>query len=147
MDERRAEIAMFRLLLTSLKRRHAWDRIKCVIATGIPTFWVLMIGLRPHLPSAFSISVPSWLAAQVQPFLEDIPAIWTVAISLAVAGFQWYNLAHFQRRVIPLVREMYERALAKRDPELLTMLAESLRLRTLRESIRSLSRNLFSMFR
>ncbi len=138
---------MFRVLLASIKRRHAWDRIKCVIATGVPVFWVLMIVLRPLLPAALATSVPPWFAAQVQPLWEDTPAMWAIAISLVVASFQWYNLAHFQRRVIPLVREMYERALAKRDPELLTMLGEALRLSRLREFIRGFFRNVTSMFR
>jgi len=146
-NERQAELAMFRVLLTSMKQRHAWDRIKCAIATGIPAFWILMIVARPHFPAVFAASVPAWLSAPVQPLLADIPAIWTIAISLAVAGFQWYNLAHYQRQVIPLVREMYERALTRRDPELLTMLGEALRLGRLRESFRTLFRNLFSTSR
>ena len=138
---------MFRVLLASIKRRHAWDRIKCVIATGVPAFWVLVIVLRSSLPAAAAASVPHWLAAQTQPLLEDIPAMWAIAISLVVASFQWYNLAHFQRRVIPLVREMYDRALAKRDPELLTMLSQALRLGRLRDSVRGFFRNVSSMFR
>ena len=144
-DERQVEIDMFRVLLTSLKKRYTWDRIKCAIATGIPAFWIVMLVLRPHLSAVLLTSVPSWLAAPAQPLLEDIPAIWTIAISLAVAGFQWRNLAHFQHRVIPLVREMYERAQTRRDPELLTMLADALRLRTLRESLRTALRRLFSL--
>ena len=146
-DERQAEIAMFRLLLTSMKKRHAWDRIKCTIATGIPAFWILMIGLRPHLPAILANPLPAWLAGPIQPLWENTPAIWTIAISLAIAGFQWYNLVYYQRRVIPRVREMYERALTRQDPQLLTMLGEALRLRTLRESLRNVFRNLFSMSR
>jgi len=138
---------MFRVLLASIKRRHAWDWIKCVIATGVPVFWVLVIALRSLLPAAAATSIPPWLAVQVGPLLEDIPAMWAIAISLVVASFQWYNLAHFQRRVIPLVREMYDRALAKRDPELLTMLSQALRLSRLRESLRGFFRNVSSMFR
>lgn len=138
-DERQAEIAMFRFLLNSMRKRHSWDRIKCALATGIPAFWILTIVLRPQIPAVLSNSFPTWLSAQVQPHLEETPAIWTIIISLAIAGFQWYNLAYCQRRVIPLVREMYERALTKRDPQLLTMLGEALRLRTLRESLRTCS--------
>ena len=135
---------MFRVLLTSIKKRHVWDRIKCAIATGIPAFWILIIGLGPHVPASIATTVPPWLAASVQPFLEDVPAIWTVAISLAIAGFQWYNLAHYQRRVIPLVRDMYKRAMTRRDPALLTMLGEALRLTTVRDSFRRFFQNLFA---
>ncbi len=142
-DEREADIEMFRFLLASVKKRHAWDRIKCAIATGIPAFWILLILSRPYVPAVVSDSFPAWLAAQVQPLLEQTPAIWTIAVSLAIAGFQWYNLAYYQRRVIPLVREMYERALARQDPRLLTMLGEALRLRTIRESLRNAWRRLF----
>lgn len=145
--ERQAEIAMFRFLLESMKKRHTWDRIKCAIATGIPAFWVLVILVGPHLPAFLATAVPPWLASQVQPLLEDVPAIWTIAITLAIAGFQWRNLAHYQRRVIPLVREMYERALTRRDPELLAMLGEALRLKTIRESFRRWWQDLSSMFR
>ncbi len=41
--ERQAEIEALQFLLTSIKKRHTWDRIKCTIATGIPAFWILMI--------------------------------------------------------------------------------------------------------
>lgn len=135
-DERAAELAMFRVLLESMKKRHVWDRIKCAIATGIPAFWILIIVLGPFMPPAVATAVPSWMAASFQPVLEDVPAIWTIAISLAIAGFQWYNLVHYQRQVIPLVRDMYERAMTRRDPALLAMLGESLRLTNLRESFR-----------
>src|SRR5688572_26284719 len=130
-DERAAEIEMFRVLLESMKKRHVWDRIKCAIATGIPAFWILLILLRAHIPPVISAAVPPLLADSVRPVLEDVPAIWTVAVSLAIAGFQWYNLAHYQRQVIPLVRDMYERAMTRREPALLTMLGESLRLTSL----------------
>lgn len=146
-DERQAEIAMFRVLLTTMKKRHAWDRIKCAIATGIPAFWILMIVLRPHLPAIVASPFPAWLADQLQPLLEDIPAIWTIVISLSIAGFQWYNLAHYQRRVIPLVREMYEKALTRRDPQLLALLGEALRLGRLRESFRNVFQRMFLMRR
>src|SRR5207247_7550002 len=99
--DRQAAIETLLFLLTSIKRRHTCDRIKCTVATGIPAFWILMIALRPYLPT--------WL----HPLLENVPAIWTIAISLAIAGFQWRNLLYYQRHVIPLVQEMYERALAK----------------------------------
>ena len=114
--ERQAEIEALQFLLTSIKKRHTWDRIKGAIATAIPAFWILMIALRPYLPT--------WL----HPLLQDVPAIWTIAVSLAIAGFQWRNLLDYQRRVIPLVQEMYERALAKRDRELLTILGNVLRI-------------------
>ena len=142
--ERQAEIAMLQLLLDSMKQRHAWDRIKCAIATAIPGFWILLIFLGPHLPPALAASAPPWLADQVRPLLGDVPAVWTIAISLAIAGFQWRNLAHYERRVIPLVRQMYERAVTRRDPELRTMLAEALRFRTLRQSFRNVFRDVFS---
>jgi hypothetical protein len=135
---------MLRFLLASMKKRHAWDRIKCAIATGIPVFWVLLIVTRPLFPAAPSATSPAWLMAAVQPLLEETPAIWTIAVSLAVAGFQWYNLAQYQRKVIPLVREMYERAVARRDSQLFVMLREALRFRTLRESLRNAWRSLFS---
>jgi len=84
-----------------------------------------MIALRPY--------VPTWL----HPLLENVPAIWTIAVSLAVAGFQWRNLLYYQRRVIPLVEEMYERALAKRDRELLSILGNVLRIGKLKAFFRS----------
>lgn len=121
--------------------------MKCAIATGIPAFWILLIVLGPHIPGVLANPFPTWLSAPVQPLLEETPAIWTIVISLAIAGFQWYNLAYYQRRVIPLVREMYERALTKQDPQLLTMLGEALRFRTLRQSLRNVFRDLFSMSR
>ena len=124
--ERQAEIEALQFLLTSIKKRHTWDRIKCAIATVIPAFWILLIALRPYLPT--------WL----HPLLQDVPAIWTSAVSLAIAGFQWRNLLDYQRRVIPLVQEMYERALAKRDRELLTILGNVLRISKVREFFRSL---------
>lgn len=142
-SEREAELAMFRVLLTSMKKRHAWDRIKCAIATGIPAFWILMIGVGPYVPAAITTSVPSWLSASIQPVFQDVPAIWTIAVSLAIAGFQWYNLAHYQRRVIPLVRDMYERAMTRRDPTLRMMLGEALRLTSVRQSFRTFFRDLF----
>ena len=134
---------MLRFLLASMKKRHAWDRIKCAIATGIPVFWVLLIVTRPLFPAAPSAASPAGIMAAVQPLLEQTPAIWTIAVSLAVAGFQWYNLVQYQRKVIPLVREMYERALARRDSQLFVMLREALRFRTLRESLRNAWRSLF----
>ncbi len=142
-DERRVELATLQLLLTSMKKRHGWDRIKCTITTGIPAFWLLMMAFRPYLPTTLATSVPPWLAARIQPLLQDIPAVWTIAVSLAIAGFQWRNVIHYQRRAIPLVREMYERALTKRDPELLTVLGEVLRVDTLRAFFRSVLRSLF----
>jgi hypothetical protein len=142
-DERRVELETLRLLLTSMKKRHGWDRVKCTITTGIPAFWLLMIALRPYLPNIVATSVPPWLASQIQPLFQDIPAVWTIAVSLAIAGFQWRNVIHYQRRAIPLVREMYERALTKRDPELLTMLGEVLRVNTLRAFFRSVLHSLF----
>src|SRR5205809_17654 len=96
------------------------------IATGIPAFWILMIALRPYLPT--------WL----HPLLENVPAIWTIAVSLAIAGFQWRNLLYYQRKVIPLVQEMYERAMAKHDRELLTVLSNVLRIGKLKGFFRSL---------
>ena len=36
--ERQAEIETLEFLLTSIKKRHTWDRIKGTIATGIPAF-------------------------------------------------------------------------------------------------------------
>ncbi len=85
-----------------------------------------MIALRPYLPT--------WL----HPLLENVPAIWTIAVSLAIAGFQWRNLVSYQRHVIPLVQEMYERALAKHDRELLTILSNVLRIGKLKGFFRSL---------
>src|SRR5256885_16299743 len=122
--ERQAEIEALQFLLTSIKKRHTWDRIKCAIATVIPAFWILMIALRPYLPT--------WL----HPLLENVPAIWTIAVSLAIAGFQWRNLLDYQRRVIPLVEEMYERALAKRDRKLLSILGNVLRIGKLKAFFR-----------
>jgi len=124
--ERQAEIETLQFLLTMIKKRHTWDRIKCTIATAIPAFWVLMIGLRPYLPT--------WL----HPLVQDVPAIWTIAVSLAIAGFQWRNLLDYQRRVIPLVQEMYERAQAKADRQLLAILSDVLRISKLRGFFRSL---------
>src|SRR5213594_2721959 len=124
--ERQAEIEALQFLLTSIKKRHTWDRIKCAIATVIPAFWILMIALRPYLPT--------WL----HPLLEDVPAIWTIAVSLAIAGFQSRNLLDYQRRVIPLIEEMYERAQAKADRQLLTILSDVLRIGKLRGFFRSL---------
>jgi len=125
-NDRQAEIETLQFLLTSIKKRHTWDRIKCTIATGIPAFWILMIALRPYLPT--------WL----HPLLENVPAIWTIAVSLAIAGFQWRNLLDYQRQVIPLVQEMYERAMAKHDRELLTVLSNVLRIGKLKGFFRSL---------
>src|SRR6266705_4470786 len=125
-NERQAELETLQFLLTTIKKRHTWDRIKCTIATAIPAFWILMIALRPYLPS--------WL----HPLLQDVPAIWTIAVSLAIADFQWLNLLDYQRRVIPLVQEMYERALAKPDRELLTILGNVLRISKVREFFRRL---------
>jgi hypothetical protein len=124
--EREAEIEALQFLLTSIKKRHTWDRIKGTIATGIPLFWILMIASRPYIPTS------------LHPLLENVPAIWTIAVSLAVAGFQWRNLVYYQRHVIPLVQEMYERALAKRDRELLTILGNVLGISKLRGFFRSL---------
>src|SRR5438445_269528 len=70
--ERQAEIETLEFLLTSIKKRHTWDRIKGAIATGIPAFWILMIALRP--------SLPTWL----HPLLENVPATCTIAVSIAV---------------------------------------------------------------
>jgi len=125
-SEREAEIATLQFLVTSITTRHKWDRIKCTIATGIPAFWIVMIALKPYLPI--------WL----HPLLENVPAIWTIAVSLAIAGFQWRNLIYYQRHVIPLVQAMYERAIAKRDRELLTILGNVLRIGKLRGFFRSL---------
>jgi hypothetical protein len=102
--------------------------IKCTIATGIPAFWLLMIALRSF--------IPTWL----HPLIQDVPAIWTIAVSLAIAGFQWRNLLHYQRHVIPLVQEMYERAMMKRDRDLLAVLSNVLRI----GKLRGFFRNLFS---
>ena len=124
--ERQAEIETLQFLLTSIKKRHTWDRVKCTIATAIPAFWILMIALRPYLPT--------WL----HPLLENVPAIWTIAVSLAIAGFQWRNLLDYQRHVIPLIQEMYERAMAKHDRELLTILSNVLRIGKLKGFFRSL---------
>ncbi len=124
--EREAEIATLQFLLISIRKRHTWDRIKCTIATGIPLFWILMVALRPY--------IPSWL----HPLLENVPAIWTIAVSFAIAAFQWRNLVYYQRHVIPLVQAMYERALARRDHQLLTMLGNVLRISKLRGFFRSL---------
>ena len=124
--ERQAEIEALQFLLTSIKKRHTWDRIKGTISTGIPAFWIPMIAFRPYLPT--------WL----HPLLENVPAIWTIAASLAIAGFQWRNLLYYQRHVIPLVQEMYERALAKHDRELLTILSNVLRIGKLKGFFRSL---------
>ncbi|HYU07171.1 MAG TPA: hypothetical protein VEM77_08350 [Thermoplasmata archaeon] len=125
-SEREAEIATLQFLVTSITTRHTWDRIKCTIATAIPIFWIVMIALKPYLPS--------W----VHPLLQDVPAIWTIAVSLAIAGFQWRNLIYYQRHVIPLVQAMYERAVARRDRELLTMLGNVLRIGKLTGFFRSL---------
>src|SRR3989442_2729916 len=124
--ERQAEIEALQFLLTSIKKRHTWDRIKCTIATGIPAFWILMIALKPYLPT--------WL----HPLLENVPAVWTIAVSLAIAGFQWRNLLYYERHVIPLVQEMYERAMAKHDRELLTILSNVLRIGKLKGFFRGL---------
>jgi len=126
LSEREAEIATLQFLVTSITTRHKWDRIKCAIATGIPVFWIVMIALKPYLPS--------WL----HPLLQGVPAVWTIAVSLAIAGFQWRNLIYDQRHVIPLVQAMYERAIAKRDRELLTILGNVLRIGKLRGFFRSL---------
>src|SRR5213593_2290053 len=123
-NERQAELETLQFLLITIKKRHTWDRIKCTIATAIPAFWIVMIGLRAYLPT--------WL----HPLLQDVPAIWTIAVSLAVAGFQWRNLLYYQRRVIPLVQEMYERAMTKHDRELLTVLSNVLRIGKLKEFFR-----------
>jgi hypothetical protein len=123
-SERGAEIETLQFLLTSIKKRHAWDRIKGAISIGIPAFWILMIALRPYVP------------ASLHPLIENVPAIWTIAVSLAVAGFQWRNLLYYQRRVIPLVEEMYERALARRDRELLSILSNVLRIGKLKNFFR-----------
>ena len=123
---REAEIATLQFLLTSIKKRHTWDRIKCTIATGIPLFWILMIALKPY--------VPSWL----HPLLQGVPAIWTIAVSLAIAGFQWRNLISYQRDVIPLIEAMYQSAVARRDRELLTILGNVLRIRKLKGFFRRL---------
>src|SRR5436190_12502250 len=124
--DRQAEIETLQFLLTSIRKRHTWDRIKCTIATGIPVFWIVMVALKPY--------IPSWL----HPLLENVPAIWTIAVSLAIAAFQWRNLVYYQRHVIPLVQAMYERALARRDHQLLTMLGNVLRISKLRGFFRSL---------
>jgi len=125
-NERQAELETLQFLLTTIKKRHTWDRIKCTIATAIPAFWIVMIAVREYLPN--------WL----HPLLQDVPAIWTIAVSLAVASFQWRNLLDYQRRVIPLVEEMYERAQAKADRQLLTILGDVLRISKLRGFFRSL---------
>src|SRR5207245_5025513 len=122
--ERQAEIETLEFLLTWIKKRHTWDRVKGAIATGIPAFWILMIAVRPYLPT--------WL----HPLLENVPAIWTIAVSLAVAGFQWRNLLYYQRRVIPLVEAMYERALAQRGRALLPILGKGLRIGKLKAFFR-----------
>ena len=124
--ERQAEIEALQLLLTTIKKRHTWDRIKCTIATAIPAFWILMIAFRAYLPT--------WL----HPLVQDVPAIWTIAVSLAVAAFQWRNLLDYQRRVIPLVQDMYERAQTKADRQLLTVLGDVLRISKLTGFFRSL---------
>ena len=124
--ERQAEIEALQLLLTTIKKRHTWDRIKCTIATAIPAFWILMIAFRAYLPT--------WL----HPLVQDVPAIWTIGVSLAVAAFQWRNLLDYQRRVIPLVQDMYERAQAKSDRQLLTVLSNVLRISKLTGFFRSL---------
>ena len=124
--DRQAEVEALQFLLTSIKKRHTWDRIKCTIATGIPAFWILMIALKPYLPT--------WL----HPLLENVPAVWTIAVSLAIAGFQWRNLLYYERHVIPLVQEMYERAMAKHDRELLTILSNVLRIGKLKGFFRGL---------
>src|SRR2546427_12778439 len=108
--ERQAEIEALQFLLTTIRKRHAWDRIKCTIATAIPAFWILMIALRSYLPS--------WL----HPLLQDVPAIWTIAGSLAVAALQWRNLCDHQRRGIPFVQGLHERAQAQADRQLLKSL-------------------------
>src|SRR5881628_1525862 len=59
--ERQAEIEALQFLLTTIRKRHTWDRIKCTIATAIPAFWILMIALRAYLPT--------WL----HPLLQDVP--------------------------------------------------------------------------
>ncbi len=120
------EIETLQFLLTRIKKRHTWDWIKCTIATAIPVFWILMIGLKPY--------IPAWL----HPLLQGVPAIWTIAASLAIAGFQWRNLIDYQRHVIPLVQAMYEAALARRDRELLSFLGKVLRIGKLRGFFRSL---------
>src|SRR6266705_4150075 len=125
-NDRQAEIETLQFLLTSIKKRHTWDRIKCTIATGIPAFWILMIALKPYLPI--------WL----HPLLENVPAIWTIAVSLAIAGFQWRNLISYQRDVIPLIEAMYQSAVAKRDRELLTILGNVLRIGKLKGFFRRL---------
>src|SRR5438046_8813589 len=88
--DRQAEIETLQFLLTSIKKRHTWDRIKCTIATGIPAFWILMIALGPYLPTC------------LHPLLENVPAIWTIAVSLALAGFPSRSLASDHRHFIPL---------------------------------------------
>ncbi len=126
LSEREAEIATLQFLVTSITTRHKWDRIKCTIATGLPVFWIVMIALKPYLPI--------WL----HPLLQGVPAIWTIAVSLAIAAFQWRNLLQYQRHVIPLVQAMYERAIAKRDREILTILGNVLRIGKLRGFFRTL---------
>src|SRR5256886_17670721 len=101
--ERQAELETLRFLLTTIKKRHTWNRIKCTIATAIPAFWIVMISLRAY--------VPTWL----HPLLQGVPAIWTIAVSLAIAGFQWRTPLDYQRPVIPLLQELYDRAQAQAD--------------------------------
>jgi hypothetical protein len=143
LSDRDAELAMFQVLLTSLNKRYVWDRIKCAIATGIPAFWISIILLRPNLEPAVSPAVPPWLGATMAPLLEHVPAAWTVAVSVAIAALQWYNLATYQRRILPLVRDMYERALARRDRGFLSILGKALRFQTIRQAVRAFISKLF----
>src|SRR5207244_8927238 len=75
-NERQAELETLQFLLTTIKKRQTWDRIKCTIATAIPAFWILMIALRPYLPS--------W----IHPLIQVIPAICIIAVFLNYTVFQ-----------------------------------------------------------
>src|SRR6266516_905630 len=92
-------------------------------------------GMRPAYPRR-----PSAREAEIAtlPLLQGVPAIWTIAVSLAIAGFQWRNLISYQRDVIPLIEAMYQSAVAKRDRELLTILGNVLRIGKLKGFFRRL---------
>src|SRR5207248_10545712 len=78
--DRQAEIVTLQFLLTSIKKRHTWDRFKCTIATGIPAFWILMIVLRPYLPT------------MLHSLLENVHVIWTFAVYFAIEYIQWRHI-------------------------------------------------------
>src|SRR5207247_3363935 len=77
-SEREAEIATLQFLVTSIRKRHTWDRIKCTMATGVPVFWIVMVALKPF--------IPSWL----HTLIGNVLAMWTNDVSLSISAFIWW---------------------------------------------------------